>query len=156
MGKILQFLTDMAVNTLLLFVIVAVLFRGGGIRAFTVLSGSMEPTVPTGSIVLVDTHKEPVKNSIITFRLGNVYVTHRMIGEEREGYITKGDANENADFQAVPVQNVTGVVIAIIPMAGYVFQKGCLPAWMVMGGTAVLICRWIWNLLIKKEKRNCL
>ena len=156
MGKILQFLTDMAVNTLLLFVIVAVLFRGGGIRAFTVLSGSMEPAVPTGSIVLVDTHKEPKKNDIITFRLGDDYDTHRMIGKEREGYITKGDANKNADFQTVPSQEVTGVVIAIIPWAGYMLQKGCLPVVMVLAGTALLFCRWMWNLLIKKEKRNCL
>lgn len=150
MGKRLLFLADMAANALLLFFVIVVLFRGMGIRVFTVLSGSMEPTVPTGSVVLVDTHKEPKKNDIITFRMSDVYVTHRMIGEEQKGYITKGDANNCADFQNVPVEKVTGVVIAVIPMAGYILQKSRFLIWLSLGIIFLLFCRRLWHLIIKK------
>ena len=57
--------------------------------AYVVMSGSMEPTIPTGSIVVVDGRKKERKpGDIITYRRGSVVVTHRIVKKREEGYCT--------------------------------------------------------------------
>jgi len=99
-----------------------------GHRMFIVLSGSMEPTIKTGSVVFV----KPVESGslaagdVITFRgFGdpNNLVTHRIVSIEGEAagtaYITKGDANEVEDPSPVAANRVVGKVNFTIPYLGY-------------------------------------
>lgn len=91
-----------------------------------VMSGSMDPVLKTGDVVATrpaDAGDIEV-GDIITYRspqLGKV-VVHRVI-EKQEGdqvsFITKGDANENADPYPVPAENILNKVGFHIPYLGY-------------------------------------
>lgn len=116
-----------------LVVILALLLVGArvvGLQVFTVLSGSMEPTYHTGSLIYV---KEVDPYSIevgqpITFMLDeNTVATHRVVGivpDEEDPtvirFCTKGDANEAEDGGLVHYKNVIGTPIFSIPYLGYV------------------------------------
>ncbi|MEM0007817.1 MAG: signal peptidase I [Candidatus Bathyarchaeia archaeon] len=87
-------------------------------------TGSMEPTIPVGSIVVIKpANPETLKvGDIICFKVETEHpttVTHRIIGITSQGFITKGDANEDPDTWIVKKQDVIGKVIAIIPYIGY-------------------------------------
>lgn len=120
-----------AVSTVLVVIIAVVAlllvsFRIFGLKGFTVLSGSMEPTYHTGSVIYVksadaDSLKE---GDVITFCLsGKTVATHRIIEVvEEDGnvqYRTKGDANDVADGSLVKPANVIGTPIFSIPFMGY-------------------------------------
>lgn len=94
----------------------------GNYKLMVVLSGSMEPTIKTGSIVVVKPEKTYKVGDIITFRDSTqpqITVTHRIFEASGSAYITKGDANKTADTQERLKQNVLGKVIFSIPFLGY-------------------------------------
>lgn len=92
-----------------------------------VLSGSMEPELKVGDIVVskaVDRSKIKA-GDVITYKMGaNTLVTHRVIEIiEMKGsnfYKTKGDANNIEDSDLVPQDNVVGKLVLRIPKGGYV------------------------------------
>ncbi|MFC2039081.1 signal peptidase I [Chloroflexota bacterium] len=92
-----------------------------------VVSGSMEPALKTGSLVVVrPAEPEEVKiGDIITFypvTIGELPITHRVtgIGESTPIYFeTKGDANANPDPFSVPARNLIGINSLHIPYIGY-------------------------------------
>jgi signal peptidase len=99
-----------------------------------VLSGSMEPAMPVGSVVLVrPVDPEAVAvGDIITFRQQGSpdFVTHRVVevlDEESLSFRTKGDANEEPDTSLVPADALRGRVWATIPYLGYVAQHARQP-----------------------------
>lgn len=100
-----------------------------GIRPYIVRSGSMEPVLNTGALVFVDTREQDFGcGDIITYRLSGsgdeaVLVTHRIIGETAEGFITKGDANEAPDPVPVNRMKIVGHALGQIPKAGYLAAK---------------------------------
>ena len=58
----------------------------------------MEPEIPTGSVVVVDGRKKEWNpGDVITYRRGNMVVTHRIVEKSEEGYYTKGDAKAEED-----------------------------------------------------------
>ena len=94
-----------------------------GFRIYHILTGSMEPTIPTGSNVLVrevDPSTLEV-GDIITFtsRDNAIYGsanTHRILEINRDSsgqpsFITKGDANTRADSIIVAASDVKGKVV---------------------------------------------
>lgn len=95
-----------------------------GLTPYAVLSGSMEPTYKTGSIIYVK-KADPEKIDIgetITFNLGgNIVATHRVIGKDTElsEFYTKGDANDFADASPVSFNSVIGKSVFSIPYLGY-------------------------------------
>ena len=114
-------------GALLLLVLCAVILPGvGGFQWLTVISGSMEPAIGTGSAVLI--HPCPVDRlqtgDIITCRFGKgkLKVTHRLMRIEpgTGQIITKGDANEQEDPPADPAC-VLGKVWLAVPHLGYFF-----------------------------------
>lgn len=123
------------VSTILvaLVVILALLLVGArvvGLQVFTVLSGSMEPTYHTGSLIYVK-KVDPYtieEGQPITFMLDeDTIATHRVVGivpdEEDPTVIrfrTKGDANDAEDGSLVHYKNVIGTPIFSIPYLGYI------------------------------------
>lgn len=93
-----------------------------GWQQLTVLTGSMEPAVPVGSIVYVapTTPSELVEGDIVTFGAGDETVTHRVVSNHKvEGeLITKGDANAEEDLQPVPYTSVVGKAVLTLPGLG--------------------------------------
>lgn len=105
--------------------------RLAGFRTFTVMSGSMEPEYPVGSMIYV----KPVNYSDL--KVGDVIsyvadddktvVTHRITEIEVDKkdasvwrFKTKGDANTTADAKLVHYKNVLGTPAMMIPFIGYV------------------------------------
>ena len=116
-----------------LVVVLALLLAGArlvGLQVFTVLSGSMEPTYHTGSLIYVkkidtmDIHP----GTVITFMLDeDTVVTHRVaevVPDEEDPSVirfrTKGDANNAEDGSLVHYKNVIGTPVFTIPGLGYV------------------------------------
>lgn len=111
------------------FIIVAAKVSGKepnffGYEMKTVLSGSMEPELQTGSIIIIEqTDKNKLKaGDIITFATKeNILVTHRIIESTESGYITKGDSNNGVDINPVTPKNIIGKYSGVtIPYVGYV------------------------------------
>ena len=91
-----------------------------------VLSGSMEPKLGVGGLVVI----RPVDvqhvstGDVISFKLPGIDtpICHRVIGiEETDGnrfFQTKGDANEDPDMNPVPAEAVTGKEVFYLPYVG--------------------------------------
>lgn len=109
------FLAAVFLAVLLLFLI-----PGSRLSAHVVLSGSMEPALGTGGIVFTDkTKTEPEIGEIITYRLSDTLVTHRVVGKQEGSYVTKGDANPGEDAQPVDPGQILGTVVFFVPILGY-------------------------------------
>ena len=95
-----------------------------GIKTYVIISGSMQPKLDIGDIVVVkDTNEENIKeNDVISFRKGQGVVTHRIIKiEDTEGkklYITKGDNNNVEDSDKITHESIEGKVIGSIKYLG--------------------------------------
>lgn len=96
------------------------------IKPYVVLSGSMEPTIPTGSVVLVQPDSVGYGvGDAITFSQGTSgdVVTHRIteiVGSPGQvAYRTKGDANKTIDAGEVDKDQVVGKVLLTAPYVGY-------------------------------------
>lgn len=116
-----------------------------GYRAYTVLSGSMEPTYYPGDLVIVK-NKNRVdleENDVITFIDDNEIVTHRIIEKTTEGYKTKGDNNNVEDSTILTDSNIIGEVAFKIPKAGYVTQflakPGVVAIELILLGVFILL-----------------
>lgn len=99
-----------------------------GIMPYIVKSGSMEPQIHTGAVAFIDTHEKNVAvGDVITYKIGNAgsekYVTHRIVGEKPDGYVTKGDANEVEDANCVKQEQIVGTYRYSIPHAGRLFAQ---------------------------------
>lgn len=101
----------------------------GNIEIKIVKSGSMEPTILTGSIVVVKPAASYAKNDIITFgedTRQQIPTTHRIIDIQGDfstlTYITKGDANEEADGTPITQRDIIGKVVFWVPYMGYVLD----------------------------------
>jgi signal peptidase len=109
------------VAALVPFVVFAVPQAVGADHGFVILSGSMEPTVSPGDVVIVDASAPIAVGDVITFDDGNtVTTTHRVVGIEDGQYITQGDANQYVDTQRVAPGEVLGRVTLTIPYIGHV------------------------------------
>lgn len=157
-----------AVSTtvLVLAVVLAVMLVGVrlvGFEVYTVLSGSMEPTYHTGSIVYVKKcEPEDIKvGDPITFVMNEdlVVATHRVIeiDAENEHFYTKGDANEAPDAAPVHFNNLIGTPVFTIPLMGYVANyvqnpPGCYIAIAVCA--LVLMLMFLPDLFSKDEEEE--
>lgn len=137
----------------------------GGLSARVVLSGSMEPTIPTGSVVFTKPNSTYAEGDVITFSTqGNeIPTTHRIVGVEQASdgaleYTTRGDANESEDFTAVAGNAVLGKEVFHIPYLGFVldFAKKPLGFLTIIGIPCLLILFEEFGVImaeIKKRRR---
>ncbi|MBI5033360.1 MAG: signal peptidase I [Chloroflexi bacterium] len=134
----------MGALTLLVFVVFGVAPLFMGLHPFVVLSGSMEPTIHTGSIVLsqTTTPTELQAGDVIAFNPraeAALPVVHRIVTiEERNGTryaTTRGDANTDEDAE-IALSSAVLKVNGSIPFVGYAVYYAAQPL-----GTLLLI--WI-------------
>ena len=95
-----------------------------GIVPYVILSGSMEPTIKTGSLCFINKKvdvQKIKKKDVIAFKLDDgTLVTHRVDKINKDGIITKGDNNKRVDDGVVTANNYVGKNIFWIPKVGYV------------------------------------
>ena len=114
-------------GTLILVLVIAALVpitvpRFMGYEIFNVVSGSMEPEIPVGSVAYVQP-ADPVEledGEIIAFHSGGSVVMHRVVSNHQgEGFlVTKGDANEQEDLNETEYDAVIGRVVKHLPVLG--------------------------------------
>lgn len=93
-----------------------------GYEIYEVVSGSMEPQIPVGSVIYVapTAPEEIQENEIIAFWSGDSIITHRVMENHLvEGeFVTKGDANAAEDMREAPYDSLIGRVSRHIPVLG--------------------------------------
>ncbi len=116
-----------------------------GMKELAVLSGSMEPTIPVGSIVYVKPMEaeqlEP--GDVCTFKLsdGSTLVTHRVVSIDHENrtLVTQGDANDVPDGD-LPFAQVVGKGVFHLPLLGFITMYAKTPIGILcIGGLLVLV-----------------
>lgn len=141
-----------------------------GYQLMTVLSGSMEPGIKTGSVIAIQPITDAERfeaGDVITYQSANdpnTFVTHRIIQVEQDGsdvaYVTQGDNNEVPDVAPVPVANVVGEYTGFtIPYLGYVttFAKSKLGIvlMMIVPGVYLMISQFInvWRIITESDNQ---
>lgn len=159
--KICSLLSTLLLITLLLAAGVLILPPLAGCKNMAVLSGSMEPDIGVGAMVVarpVDEASLEV-GDVITYKLtGNTLVTHRIIEMDTENkqVITKGDANEVADGAPVAFDQIVGKVLFHVPLLGYVsvYIKTPLGIAGICGALIVIIILSFLPDIMKKEEKK--
>ena len=163
---------SVVVNIVLLLAILLVVFSAisrrnnngiilGPFGSAVVLTGSMEPSIKTGSLILIK--KVPDESlrigDVITFRpLNNssVLLTHRIIDVDREmpSFITQGDANKTPDNGYVYPDSIVGKVIVAIPKLGSFMNYLKTPQGMIIFVVIIVLLQALWYMIPKKTKNN--
>ena len=149
--KVWNAVTTVLVVAVVILALLLVGVRLFGLQVFMVLSGSMEPTFETGSLIYVK-EVDPYElqpRDVITYMLDeDTVATHRIVGivvdEEDPTVIrfrTKGDANDAEDAMLVHYKNVLGTPVFTIPKLGYVSNYIQNPpgTYITISGAAVLL-----------------
>ena len=124
MAKVLNFIGTAFIIIVIVLCLSLIVPRVFGISSYTVLTGSMEPSVPVGSVVYAKAIEPSLLESgdIVVFYDGrnDIPVTHRVVENQTEDsqIITKGDANDTTDITPIPYQNVIGKVVLHLPALG--------------------------------------
>lgn len=128
-------------------------------RVYAIESGSMRPTLPVGSLVVLrPVHARGIAvGDIITFHrpgAAAVLVTHRVVArEQRAGrtfFVTKGDANGAPDAWRVPASGTGWRYAFSVPSLGYpvaalkqpVFRFGLFATFALALGAVGLVRVW--------------
>ena len=120
-----------------------------------VVTGSMEPEIPTGALVLVHKQESYSVGDVICFSdAGENMVMHRVIALDalEQGIIqTQGDANNTAD-DPIAADQILGRVAAVSPAAGYlvIWIKSHVPEMLFCGGI-FLVAGYMAKKLLKRK-----
>ena len=122
MGKIVNILF----NTLLVIIIIALalyfaLRITGRITIYSVETGSMENKIHPGDYILLFKQEKYHVGDIVTFKVKDYFVTHRIIKIEDDKITTKGDANNEEDDE-INISQVEGRVIYYGGMLNFVIN----------------------------------
>lgn len=156
-------------NILIAIILIILLFLAGalfgpklfGYDMLAVVSGSMEPNIPVGSIVYVrEVPFEDIEvGDVISFNVSqDTLVTHRVeeIDENKQEITTKGDANNTNDGEPISYSNVKGKVFFSIPFLGILSQAIKTPLG-IAGACGVVFLMILLNYLpeiFEKEEKN--
>ena len=100
--KVLKIIGQFILCLILIFFILLNIFSMNnkslfGFRIYRVISGSMQPALQIGDVIIVKKSNNYYERDIITYSNGLTTITHRIIAINNDEVITKGDANEVDD-----------------------------------------------------------
>lgn len=150
-----------------ILLIISVFPITGNIKFMTVLSGSMEPAIHTGSVVITKPVTDYKIEDIITFgpvTKTQTPTTHRINDIKVQGgepiYITKGDANESPDTREIVRNDIIGKVLFSVPFVGYAvdFAKQPIGFILIIVIPAVIIIydeiKKMWKEIMKLKNKK--
>lgn len=110
-----------------------------GYEIYNVVSGSMAPEIPVGSILYVErcSPLDVEEQDVIAFQSASSVITHRVVKNDQvEGeFITKGDANAAEDMNSVEYDALIGRVKYHFPFLG-----GLMALYTSGVGKAYIVC----------------
>ncbi|MEL7567809.1 MAG: signal peptidase I [Dehalobacterium sp.] len=111
-----------------------------GFSPLIVMSGSMEPAIYPGDVVVIRTQEADKYKigDIATYLVGQTVYTHRIVGEENDLFILKGDSNNTVD-DTVAADQFEGKVQFIIPKIGIAIVFFKRPAGMALLALALVL-----------------
>lgn len=89
---------------------------------YAIGSGSMEPTIETGSLVIVRGygHQGQVEvGDVVAYESSGSIIVHRIVGRCEDGFRARGDANPVEDPWVIRFEDIRGEVMLSIPYLGY-------------------------------------
>lgn len=122
-----------------------------GYTYFEVTTGSMSGAIEINDVIIVKITKDVHENDIISFKQDEAIITHRIIKEEEQEFITKGDANNDED-KPIQKDDVIGKVVKIIPKLG-VWVK-VFSEFKVIGSIFVTIILFRLGIYGNDDKKN--
>jgi signal peptidase I len=141
------------------FLILLIAAQLTGVLHFRIVrSGSMSPSIKRGDIIVTaPTYlSKPHVGSVVVYEVRNyqgqgiAQVSHRIIGGSGKlGWIVKGDANKIPDDQHPRTSQVLGVVVAVLPHAGY-FANPLDGIFVIL----VLVIYWTFSALRLRQRRR--
>lgn len=160
--KLIYGLFLVAVVSLALLLLVSFLPIPGNIEIRIVQSGSMEPAIKTGGIVVIKPTSSYKVGDVIMFgqdTSASIPTTHRIVADEvRNGvffYTTKGDANPSQDPVPVSHEEVLGKVVLSISYLGYIMDFSKKPiGFILIIGIPALVVILDEAMKIKREMRK--
>lgn len=162
--KVVFYLLILSAVTFLLIVLFPI---KGNYQIKIVQSGSMEPSIKTGSIVVIKSRENYAVGDVVTFGKDtkeDIPTTHRIVSSRAiEGVIvftTKGDANKSSDIKEIREDEIHGKVLFSVPFLGYMIDFArkpigfviliVIPAVIVIYDEGIKIYREISRLRINK------
>jgi signal peptidase I len=132
--KIIYYIFFAAIATIAILLVISILPITGNYKILVVQSGSMEPVIHTGAIVIVKPESDYKVGDIITFGPATktkTPTTHRIVEIKGEGiasvYTTKGDANNTPDTKEVSKREVIGKVLFSVLYIGFAIAAAKKP-----------------------------
>ena len=132
-----------------------------GVKSFTVVTGSMAPLIPVGSIEYVVPSGSYSVGDIISFERDGKNITHRVVGMiDKKGetfYKTKGDANNSVDSDLVPANKITGEILFHFPYVGlWTAYIRTVPGFLtfIAFPTLIFVGFELWNIKREVEKET--
>lgn len=125
-----------------------------GYSSLKVVSGSMQPKIKVGDVVIIKNSNNYNINDIITFKDEGSYITHRIIKIDNGKITTKGDFNNKKDDKIIKMKDVVGKVILVIPFMGNIMNNLSNPIVLFI----IFVVGFILITIIpekKKDKSSC-
>ena len=138
-----------------------------GLSIYEVITDSMTPDYPVGSVIYVETEQpENIKvDDVITFSIGtdtSQVMTHRVVAidYENQTFTTKGDANNMEDVSLLEPEQIIGTVILTVPLVGYAAELlkektvGMLLLLMIFQELVFLVIEWKGERIEKRRRKQ--
>jgi len=110
-----------------------------GYAALAVVSGSMEPAIGIGDLLVIKEQQAYGVGDVVTYNSGRSVVTHRIVELDGANAVVKGDANNVADG-SIPLDSIEGKVVFRVPKVGDLMVLARTPAGAILlVAAAVLI-----------------
>lgn len=153
--KILNVIKNIILDILIVFLILLIGFefinRGKPVPIFdhylfVVMSGSMQKTLYVGDYIIVKKTDDYKVNDIVTYKLDNKYITHRIVKINDDEVTTKGDANQTID-KPINKKSIIGKYVYKSSLLNFIMNNKILI-------TIVIILLMIIDSLLTKLKED--
>lgn len=124
-----------------------------GYSVFEIASGSMEPVLSVGDLIVVRATDDFRTNDIVTYTENNDFITHRVINIANNYVITKGDANNSVDYK-IKRDRVIGKVVFTIPNGGTIRKILLTPSVMFSIIIALIMISLCFSYIPRRKKKG--
>ena len=125
-----------------------------GVGAAVVLSGSMEPELSVGDLLIISERESYEIDDVVVYQDSGMAITHRIVFIADNEIITRGDAN-NTDDSPISREQIKGEVVIAIPFVGYAVNaiKTPIGTFGLLAGSVFLLER-SFHAEKKKDKKE--